>query len=203
MPVWLVAPAVSACTAAWASAAAWAALSWPSADVRPAPLIPTVMPSSPGVGTATSDAALPNKACTALSPSPWARANWARLAMSGRGASVVMTLSLLPSLSTCKSSAAAGDVARACRSSFSICPFNTPANAAPEWLPSGPVGVANTSFPLGDWAGVVKKFIAGCMGVSIFKQATECGNAMCNARNVTGKGLPQLTVLCSHPQPVA
>ena len=114
--------------------------------------------------------------------------------MSGRGASVVMTLSLLPSLNTCKSSDVPGDVARACRSSFSICPFNTPANAAPEPLSSAPVDVADTSFPLGDWAGVVKKFIAECMGVSIFKQATECGNAMCNARNVTGQGLPQFAV---------
>jgi hypothetical protein len=72
-----------------------------------------------------------------------------------------------------------------------MCPFNTPANAAPELLPSAPVGVASTSFPLGGWAGAVKKFIAESMGVSIFKQATRCGNAMCNARNVTGKGLPQ------------
>jgi hypothetical protein len=30
------------------------------------------------------------------------------------------------------------------------------------------------------------------MEISILQRATGCGNAMCNARNVTGKGLPQV-----------
>ena len=70
IPVWLATAAVNACTADWASAAAWAALLSPSAEVSPAPLIDTDRPSSLGVGAVTSDAALPNNACTALSPSP-------------------------------------------------------------------------------------------------------------------------------------
>jgi hypothetical protein len=46
------------------------------------------------------------------------------------------------------------------------------------------------SFPLRDGVGAVKKFVVASMEISILQRATGCGNAMCNARNVTGKGLP-------------
>ena len=109
----------------------------------------------------------PNSACTAASPKPWARAKSARLATSGNGASVVMTLSLLPRRNTCKSALSLADEASACRSSLSICPFSTPANCAPEWLTSPPEGWVKTSFPLGDGVGAVKKSVLAFMEISI------------------------------------
>ncbi len=45
--------------------------------------------------------ALPNRACMAVSARPWVRAKAARLARSGRGSSVVMTLSFVPREMTC------------------------------------------------------------------------------------------------------
>ena len=45
--------------------------------------------------------ALPNRACMAASARPWVRAKAARLAKSGRGSSVVITLSFAPREMTC------------------------------------------------------------------------------------------------------
>ena len=62
------------------------ALSWPS--VRPEGLV-------------LGAVALPNRACMAVSARPWVRAKAARLARSGRGSPVVMTLSFVPREMTC------------------------------------------------------------------------------------------------------
>ena len=62
------------------------ALSWPC--VRPEGLV-------------LGAVALPNRACMAVSARPWVRAKAARLARSGRGSPVVMTLSFVPREMTC------------------------------------------------------------------------------------------------------
>ena len=144
----------------------------PTEMVRPAAGLPVLarpascrsMPA-PLRAVLASDLALvaPNRAWTAVSPNPWARAKSARVAMSGRGASVVMTLSLLPSGTTCKPAAAGAALARACRSSLSIWPLKTPANSLLWGLESVPAPGLGSSPPLGAAVGAVKKFIVGSM----------------------------------------
>ena len=129
---------------------------------RPASCRSVPTPVRP-VATSGLGPVAPNRAWTAVSPRPWARAKSARVAISGRGASVVMTLILLPSGTTCKPAAGGAALARACRSSLSIWPFKTPANSLLWGLESVPAPALGSSPPLGAAVGAVKKFIVGSM----------------------------------------
>ena len=72
-----------------------------------------------------------NKACTADSSMPWVRAKAARLAISGKGPSPVISLILLPSGKTCKPVPGKVSAASSCRSALSIWPVSSVENSPP------------------------------------------------------------------------
>ena len=92
-----------------------------------------VFKATPSRGGVADGAIGPNKACTAASPKPWARAKAATLARSGMGVSLVITLRSLPSGNSCRPTPGAMlSVVRAvspCRSVFSMYPVRSSAKS--------------------------------------------------------------------------
>ena len=120
----------------------------------------------------------PNKACTAASSRPCIRANCARLAMSGSGASLVMTLILLPRGTTCKPWPGASKAARCCRWALSVCPFNTWAKSLFSDCPEPVAGVAGAalgSLAAGETGRLAKKLRFGSINTPLHKKATSGG----------------------------
>ena len=102
-------------------------------------------------------AGVPNRACTAPSSSPCMRANWARLSMSGSGASLVMMLSLLPRGTTCRPWPGASRAARCCRWAFKVWPLSTS---------------AKSPWPAGAWPGAAAG-LASAVGVEMPRLAKK------------------------------
>ena len=102
-------------------------------------------------------AGVPNRACTAPSSSPCMRANWARLSISGSGASLVMMLSLLPRGTTCRPWPGASRAARCCRWAFKVWPLSTS---------------AKSPWPAGAWAGAAAG-LASVVGVEMPRLAKK------------------------------